>query len=147
MSQLDAEGVVETGGSEDEVSFEGWLKSKGLQAIAPVLQQAGLTLKDLLHCSEDDVRSTLLSVHITRCNNIIISFIFCRDLCQQLKISPLHRIKLISKLKETPGSGAVQKEIVFLGDDEKKILDRAFKKTEVIGGDIKSIQAAIIGMN
>ena len=56
-------------------------------------------------------------------------------------------MKLITKLKETPGSGAMEQKIVFLGDDEKKILDRAFKKTEVIGGDIKSIQAAIIGMD
>ena len=69
MSQLDTEGVVETGASSNEVSFEGWLKSKGLEVIAPVLQQAGLTLKDLLHCSEDDIRSPL-SQYIALCDNI-----------------------------------------------------------------------------
>ena len=59
-----------------------------------------------------------------------------------------HRIKLIAALKETPGSAAAEKQkIVFLGDKEKEILDQSFKKTEVIAGDIKSIRAAIIGMD
>ena len=56
MSQLDAEGVVETGGSSDEINTEGWLKSKGLESVTPILQQAGLTVKELLLCSEEDIR-------------------------------------------------------------------------------------------
>ena len=57
MSQLDAEGVVETGSSNDAMNLEGWLKSKGLQSIASNLKESGLSLKDLLNCSEDDIRS------------------------------------------------------------------------------------------
>ena len=59
MSQLDAEGVADTGNSRPDISLEGWLKSKGLSSIAPVLKQSELSLKDLLSCSEDDVRSLI----------------------------------------------------------------------------------------
>ena len=56
MSQLDAEGVVETGGSSNEINTEKWFKSKGLESVTPVMKQAGLTVEDLLLCSEEDIR-------------------------------------------------------------------------------------------
>ena len=127
MSQLDFEGVMETSISNDTLTLTQWLRVHGLQSMVSDLQQSGLTLKALLNSSEDDIR----------------------EICQELNISAIKRMNLITKLKETPGSGATkQQEIVFvaIGDKEKEILDRSFRKTEIIGTDIKSIQTAIIGM-
>eukprot|EP01083_Nonionella_stella_P284357 968009_1 len=98
--------VTETEGMD----IDSWLKSKKLESLVPKFSETGLTLEDIMQCSQDDIRL----------------------LCEENKWSAVIRIKLISAIKSTPGSAASQNQpqIVFLGDKEKEIMDKLYKKTE-----------------
>ena len=71
-----------------------------------------------------------------------------RDLCKDNGWGTIIRIKLIAAVKSTAGSAASKgpTQIVFLGDEEKEILDKLYKKAEGISSDMNALQKAINGM-
>ena len=59
-SFLEEEGA-ETGRKPKDI--DSWLKEKGLEHIGDKFKQCGLTLNDILHCSEQDIRYELVKYH------------------------------------------------------------------------------------
>eukprot|EP00485_Elphidium_margaritaceum_P018299 CAMPEP_0202729108 /NCGR_PEP_ID=MMETSP1385-20130828/185964_1 /ASSEMBLY_ACC=CAM_ASM_000861 /TAXON_ID=933848 /ORGANISM="Elphidium margaritaceum" /LENGTH=356 /DNA_ID=CAMNT_0049395365 /DNA_START=16 /DNA_END=1084 /DNA_ORIENTATION=+ len=107
------------------MDLETWLKSNDLEALWPKLKAAKFSLHALLHCSEQDIR----------------------DLCAEFKWSTVQRIKLSSALKATSGAdlNLNRQKIVFLGIEEKRILDEMSRQHEVSSANMQQVQQAIDG--
>eukprot|EP01083_Nonionella_stella_P013779 38743_1 len=102
--------------------MEEWLKSNDLAALVPTFKEHGLKLSDLMCSTEDDIR----------------------DICKELDISAVLRLRFIAAIKRTPGSAASEAQrIIFLGNEEKEVLQKLYKTNETISHDMNTLQTAI----
>eukprot|EP01084_Bolivina_argentea_P063002 115102_1 len=100
-----------------------FLQKHNLSDLSAKFEEVSFTIDALTNCTEADIR----------------------ELCAEFKLSVLIRMKLITAVKTLPNAkiNEPSKQIIFLGAKEKTIMDKLYKKNEVIAGNMKQVQLAL----
>eukprot|EP01084_Bolivina_argentea_P237399 398994_1 len=100
-----------------------FLQLHNLSHLKPKFDGQNLTIEDLINCTESDIR----------------------ELCNELGFSAISRMKLIKAVKALPDAkiNEPEKQIIFLGAEEKKIIDKLNKKNELTCSNMKKLQIVI----
>eukprot|EP01084_Bolivina_argentea_P126981 224679_1 len=103
-----------------------FLKAHNLDDLISKFEEHSLTIEDLVDSTEDDIK----------------------DICKnEFKISTSKRIRLVKALKSISYAAVNKKvetpKVIFLGEDERKILDIFDKKNKLIYSNVKEVQIAM----
>eukprot|EP01083_Nonionella_stella_P290746 989298_1 len=103
-----------------------FLKAHNLDDLISKFEEHSLTIEDLVDSTEDDIK----------------------DICKnEFKISTSKRIRLVKALKSISYAAVNKKvetpKVIFLGEDERKILDIFDKKNKLIFSNVKEVQIAM----
>eukprot|EP01083_Nonionella_stella_P080365 220838_1 len=105
-----------------------FLGAHGLKDLIAIFENAQFSIDDLLICTEKDVRS------------------ICDD---EFHLKPTQKIRLIKAIKSISSAEMnrkpkeAQAQVVFLGEEERKILDTLHKNSDIMAQNVKQIQIAL----